>query len=106
MTVLVFANMVCQAQEVLQYFLDSDRIIALPSATIAQLVEHLIRNERVVGSNPISSSIVLVRLPSLCGSLYFLGHDSLSLWYEQRLLQIGKRLSQGGASVRGKLAQQ
>ena len=26
-------------------------------ATIAQLAEHLIRNERVVGSNPISGSI-------------------------------------------------
>ena len=30
--------------------------INVASATIAQLVEHLIRNERVVGSNPISSS--------------------------------------------------
>ena len=32
-------------------------IIFLFNATVAQLVEHLIRNERVVGSNPISSSI-------------------------------------------------
>lgn len=31
-------------------------IISLFNATVAQLVEHLIRNERVVGSNPISSS--------------------------------------------------
>lgn len=31
-------------------------IISLFNATVAQLVEHLIRNERVVGSNPISGS--------------------------------------------------
>lgn len=32
-------------------------------ADIAQLVEQLIRNEQVVGSNPIVSSIVNSRLP-------------------------------------------
>lgn len=37
--------------------LSSRQNINVTNATIAQLVEHLIRNERVVGSNPISSSI-------------------------------------------------
>ena len=37
--------------------------IKVTNATIAQLVEHLIRNERVVGSNPISSSSKKVRAP-------------------------------------------
>ena len=31
-------------------------LIMLWIATVAQLVEHLIRNERVAGSNPVSSS--------------------------------------------------
>ena len=32
-------------------------IVSNPSAALAQLVEHLIRNERVAGSNPASGSI-------------------------------------------------
>lgn len=31
-------------------------LMMLLIATVAQLVEHLIRNERVAGSNPVSSS--------------------------------------------------
>ncbi len=45
-------------------------IISLFNATVAQLVEHLIRNERVVGSNPISSSIDQTG-PSLCWRAFF-----------------------------------
>lgn len=33
-------------------------LMMLLIATVAQLVEHLIRNERVAGSNPVSSSSV------------------------------------------------
>ncbi len=37
-------------------------IVSSPSAALAQLVEHLIRNERVAGSNPASGSINSVRV--------------------------------------------
>ena len=33
-------------------------LMMLLIATVAQLVEHLIRNERVAGSNPVSSSSI------------------------------------------------
>ena len=33
-------------------------IVSNPSAALAQLVEHLIRNERVAGSNPASGSSI------------------------------------------------
>ena len=33
-------------------------IVSDPSAALAQLVEHLIRNERVAGSNPASGSSI------------------------------------------------
>ena len=44
-------------------------------ATIAQLAEHLIRNEMVVGSNPISGSMkdqITVRLQRPCGYFFIL----------------------------------
>ena len=39
-------------------------------AGLAQLVEQLIRNEQVVGSSPIASSIGKSRLPGLLGSFF------------------------------------
>ena len=33
---------------------------AMPSAALAQLVEHVIRNDGVVGSNPISGTISFI----------------------------------------------
>ena len=40
-------------------------------ATLAQLAEHLIRNERVVGSNPISGSKVNKRFPEVGRPLFY-----------------------------------
>ena len=43
-------------------------------ATIAQLAEHLIRNEMVVGSNPISGSMkdqITVSLQRPCGYFFY-----------------------------------
>ena len=38
-------------------YLSTEKAISLLCATVAQLVEQLIRNQQVTGSNPVSSSI-------------------------------------------------
>ena len=47
-------------------------------ATLAQLAEHLIRNERVVGSNPISGSKVNKRFPDF-GRPLFCIYENLAI---------------------------
>ena len=61
-------------------------------ATLAQLAEHLIRNERVVGSNPISGSKVNKRFPDFGRPLFYygfsLGAESLKgIWLKNHLLR-------------------
>ena len=57
----------------------------LPEAGVAQLVEHLICNQRVGGSNPFASSTDIVRRPgeiksSLVGDVTFCGAGRGAGW--------------------------